>query len=253
VNPHTGVKQVVILGAQSAIGQATARLYAAEGARLVIAGRNEARLRQVGDDLTARGAAECRLWPIDLAAADATAEFAKITQALDDRVDAVLLFYGVLGDQREAERDPAVLRNIIAVNFASAAEWAVAAANQLEKQKGGALVAITSVAGDRGRQSNYVYGATKAGLTTLVEGIAHHLVPSGARAVAVKLGPVDTPMTANLKKSGPLMVKPDKVARIIKAIADRPSRPVVYAPWFWRGIMLIIRSVPTVIFHKTNL
>ena len=198
-----GVKQVIILGALSAIGEATARLYAAEGARLVVAGRNETRLRQVGDDLLARGAAECRSWPIDLAAADAAAEFAKMVQALDDRVDAVLLFYGVLGDQREAERDPAMLRNIIAVNFASAAEWAVAAANQLEKQGGGVLVAVSSVAGDRGRQSNYVYGAAKAGLTTLVEGIAHRLAPSGARAVALKLGTVDTPMTAQRQEGRP--------------------------------------------------
>ena len=253
MKPGTTVKQVVILGGLSAIGEATARLYAMEGARLVLAGRNETRLGQVGDDLRARGAAACRLWPIDLAAADAAAEFAKMVQVLDGNVDAVLLFYGVLGNQREAEQDPAMLRNIIAVNFASAAEWAAAAANQLEKQKGGVLVAVSSVAGDRGRQSNYVYGAAKAGLTTLVEGIAHRLAPSGARAVALKLGIVDTPMTANVTKGGLLMAKPYQVARVIKAIADRPGRPVVYVPWFWRWIMLIIRSAPTTIFHKTKL
>ena len=253
MKPDRRAKQVIILGALSAIGEATARLYAAEGARLVIAGRNETRLRQVSDDLTARGAAECRLWPIDLALADAAVESAKMVQALHGHVDAVFLFYGVLGDQREAERDPAMLRNIIAVNFASAAEWAVAAANQLEKQGSGTLVAVSSVAGDRGRQSNYAYGAAKAGLTTLVEGIAHHLAPSGARAVAVKLGIVDTPMTAHTSKGGPLTAKPGQVASVIKAIADRPGKPVLYVPWFWRWIMLVIRSVPTAIFHKTKL
>ena len=177
----------------------------------------------------------------------------KMVEALDNCVDAVLLFYGVLGDQREAEQDPVMLRNIIAIDFASAAEWAAAAANQLEKQRGGALLAVSSVAGDRGRRSNYVYGAAKAGLTTLVQGIAHRLAPSGAHAVVLKLGFVDTPMTAHIKKGGPLWAKPGQIARIIKAVADRPGKPVVYVPWFWRWIMLVIRSVPSAIFHKTKL
>ncbi len=243
----------IVLGALSAIGEATARLYAAEGARLVVAGRNEMRLKQIADDLKVRGAAECLTWPIDLATADAVAEFAKMVAALGGHVDAVLLFYGVLGDQRQAEQDPRILRNIIAVNFASAAEWAVAAANQLERQQVGTLVAVSSVASDRGRQSNYVYGATKAGLTTLVEGIAHRLARSGAHAVALKVGFVDTPMTAHIEKDGPLWAKPGDIANIVKAVADRPGRPIVYAPWFWRWIMLIVRSVPAAIFHKTKL
>lgn len=247
------VKHVVILGALSAIGEATARLYADEGARLLIAGRNEARLGEVASDLTARGAAECQIRALDLAACDASAEFAAMAEALDGRVDVVLLFYGVLGDQRTAEHDPAMLRNILAVNFSSAAEWAVAATNQLEEQKSGVLVTVSSVAGDRGRQSNYIYGAAKAGLTTLTEGIAHRLAPSGAHAVAIKLGFVDTPMTAHIEKGGPLWAKPDRIAGLVKKAADHPRKPVVYAPWFWRWIMLIIRNVPTAIFHRTKL
>jgi decaprenylphospho-beta-D-erythro-pentofuranosid-2-ulose 2-reductase len=248
-----GAKTVIILGALSAIGEATARLYAAESARLIIAGRNQTRLSQVASDLTVRGAVYCRVWPLDLAAAEATAEFARMVQALDGRVDAVLLFYGVLGDQRTAEQDPPLLRNIIAVNFASAAEWAIAAANQFEKQGHGTLVAVSSVAGDRGRQSNHIYGATKAGLTTLVEGIAHRLAPLGAHAVVLKAGFVDTPMTAHIAKGGLLWAKPGQIARVVKAAADRPRRPVVYVPWFWRWIMLVIRMVPSAIFHKTKL
>lgn len=252
-NAAKKARHVIVLGALSAIGEATARLYAKEGARLVLVARNEARLRQVGDDLKIRGAAECLVVSIDLATCYATTEFAKMAAALDDRVDAVLLFYGVLGDQREAEKDLAQLRNIIAVNFSSAAAWAVSAANQLEKQKSGVLLAVSSVAGDRGRQSNYIYGAAKAGLTTLIEGIAHQLAPSGAHAVALKLGFVDTPMTAHIKKGGPLWAKPDQIAHIVKAIADKPGKPLVYAPWFWGWIMLIIKWVPTAIFHKTKL
>src|SRR5262249_51154033 len=159
-------------------------------------------------DLLARGAKTCRTWPGDLAAVtDATAELGGMAQALGGSVDAVLLFYGVLGDQKLAERDVGEARRIVGVNFTSAAEWCLAAAALLERQNAGVLVAVSTVAGDRGRQSNYVYGAAKAGLTTLVEGIAHRLARTRARAVVIKLGFVDTPMTAHIEKGGPLWAK----------------------------------------------
>ena len=152
-----------------------------------------------------------------------------------------------------AESDAAEVRRIIAVNFASAAEWCLAAASLLERQNSGVLVAVSSVAGDRGRQSNYVYGAAKAGLTTLVQGIAHRLARTKARAIVVKLGFVDTPMTAHIQKGGPLWARPEDVARRIKAVADKGRSPVVYVPSFWRGIMLVVRNVPAFIFHRTRL
>jgi NAD(P)-dependent dehydrogenase (short-subunit alcohol dehydrogenase family) len=243
-----------MLGALSAIGEATARCYAGNGAQLLLAGRNADRLAQVATDLQARGAARAMAWKLDLAMVEnVEAEFAKMTYEFGG-VDAVFLFYGVLGDQRKAESDTRELREIIRVNFASAAEWCVAAAGVLERQKHGVLLAISSVAGDRGRQSNYVYGAAKAGLSVLVEGIAHRLASSGARAVVVKLGFVDTPMTAHMAKSGPLWAKPDLIARRLQRIADGGrSPPVVYLPWFWRPIMAVIRNVPIPIFHRTKL
>lgn len=247
-------KRVIVLGALSAIGEATARLYAAEGAHLLLAGRSEERLSQVAQDLAARGAARCSTWPADLAAVtDAATALEAMAAKLGGPVDAILLFYGVLGDQKRAERDVTESRRIIAVNFTSAAEWCLAAAALLERQKSGVLVAVSSVAGDRGRQSNYVYGAAKAGLTTLVEGIAHRLAGTGARAVVVKLGFVDTPMTAHIPKGGPLWAKPGAVARRIKTAADRGQSPVVYVPFFWRGIMAVVRNVPAFIFHRTRL
>jgi NAD(P)-dependent dehydrogenase (short-subunit alcohol dehydrogenase family) len=247
-------KRVIVLGALSAIGEASARLFAAEGARLVLAGRNAGRLRQVANDLAARGAADARVWPIDLVAcADAAAELARMADALDGPVDAVLVFFGVLGDQARAERDPAEAARIIDTNFTAAAAWCLATAALLERQKSGVLVAVTSVAGDRGRQSNYVYGASKAGLGVLVEGIAHRLSSTGARAVVVKPGFVDTPMTVHLKRGGPLWAKPEAIARSIKSAVDRPGGPVIYTPWFWRFIMLAVRNVPAFIFHKTRL
>ena len=247
-------KRIIVLGALSAIGEATARLFAAEGGRLVLAGRNVERLRQVADDLTARGAAGAQVWSIDLVScADAVGEFARMASALDGPVDAVLLFFGVLGDQAVAERDPAEAARIINTNFTAAVPWCLAAAALFERQNAGVLVAVTSVAGDRGRRSNYVYGASKAGLTVLVEGIAHRLAGTGARAVVVKPGFVDTPMTAHLKRGGPLWAKPDAIARSIKSAVERAGKPVIYTPWFWRFIMLVVRNVPAFIFHKTRL
>jgi decaprenylphospho-beta-D-erythro-pentofuranosid-2-ulose 2-reductase len=254
VSTQPATKRVIVLGALSAMAEATARLYAADGARLILGGRNVERLQQVGADLAARGAAEARPWPVDFAAcADPAGELERMAAHLEGPVDAILLFFGVLGDQALAERDPAEATRIIDGNFTAAVPWCLAAAALLERQKGGALVVVSSVAADRGRQSNYVYGAAKAGLSVLVEGIAHRLARSGAHAVAVKAGFVDTPMTAHLRRGGPLWAKPATVARDIRAAAERPGRPVVYTPWFWRFIMLAVRNVPAFIFHKTRL
>lgn len=247
-------RKVVILGATSAIAEATARLYAAEGAALALVGRNAGRLAEIAADLKARGAAGVEVEASDLARPhDAQAQL----QALGDRlggVDDVLLFYGVLGDQARAEAEMAHAREILDVGFTSAAEWSLAAANLLEAQGRGALVVIGSVAADRGRQSNYVYGAAKAGLGVLVQGLAHRLAlrGRGARAVLVKPGFVDTPMTDHLKKGGPLWASPEAVAKVVRKAADKGG-PIVYAPFFWRLILLVIRLVPAPIFHKTRL
>jgi short-subunit dehydrogenase len=243
-------KRIVILGAASAMAEAAARLWAAQGARIALVGRNGARLDAIAADLKARGAAEAATLETDCATADAASELAALANRFGG-LDIVLLAYGVLGDQATLERDPAAVADLMRVNFTSAAAWSLAAANLFEAQKSGALVVIGSVAGDRGRQSNYVYGASKAGLGVLVQGLAHRLARSGARAVLIKPGFVDTPMTAAYPK-GPLWAKAGDLGAIIVAAAEKGG-PVVYAPWFWRFIMLIIRCVPAGIFHKTKL
>jgi short-subunit dehydrogenase len=241
---------VVVLGATSAIAEATVRLYAAEHAPLVLVGRDEARLAAMAADLGARGAADVDVHVADLAAAVSPA--ADLTAWVASRpVAAILLVYGVLGDQARAETDIAYASDVLATDFSSAAAWCLAAANLLEAQGAGALVVVGSVAGDRGRQSNYVYGAAKAGLGVLVQGIAHRLAlrGSGARAVLVKPGFVDTPMTDHLPKGGPLWASPASVARVIHAAAAG-GPPVRYAPGWWRWVMLAIRLVPAPIFHR---
>jgi NAD(P)-dependent dehydrogenase (short-subunit alcohol dehydrogenase family) len=243
-------KRIVILGAASAMAQAAARRWAVQGARLALVGRNGERLLAIAADLKARGAGEVVTYERDCASTDAAADLAAFAQAFGG-LDIVLLAYGVLGDQRAMEQDAAATADLLRVDFTSAVAWCEAAANQFEKQRGGSLVVIGSVAGDRGRQSNYIYGAAKAGLGVLVQGMAHRLARSGARAVLIKPGFVDTPMTAALPK-GPLWAKPEKLGEIIVAAAEKGG-PVIYAPAFWRLIMLIIRVVPAGIFHKTSL
>ena len=156
--------------------------------------------------------------------------------------------------RRQAEAEPEEALDIITTNFSSAAAWCLEAANVLEQQGHGKLVVIGSVAGDRGRASNYVYGAAKGGLAVLVQGIAHRLAKRGAAAVLIKPGFVDSPMTAHIARKGLLWAKPDAIGKTIARLAKCSSpRPIVYAPRFWRLIMTVIRVTPSAIFHKTKL
>lgn len=245
--------RVVILGALSAVAMATARIYAAEGAALVLVARNGERLKVIADDLRMRGAVHVEAVALDLEAAAGNAPqlMAEWKQRLGG-LDHVQLIYGYLGTQEKASADPAELARIVSSNFSTAVQWCEAAANIFREQKKGSLVAVSSVAGDRGRQSNYAYGAAKGGIALYVQGLAHSLAKTGARAVAVKPGFIDTPMTDGLKKGGPLWAKPEAIGKILRRAADKGG-PVQYAPGIWRMIMMVIRSVPSFVFHKTKL
>ncbi len=210
------------------------------------------RLRAIAADLDARGAGSVVVWPCDLANVDNPCDELDKMAASIGGMDSLLLFYGKLGDNYRAEKELDEARSLLRTNFTSAAEWCLAAANLIEDQGHGSLVVVGSVAGDRGRQSNYIYGAAKGGLALLVQGLAHRLARCGGRAVVIKPGFVDTPMTAGIEKGGPLWAKPEAVAHIIKRAAIR-HQPVVYAPGFWRWIMLAIRAVPATVFHRTRL
>jgi decaprenylphospho-beta-D-erythro-pentofuranosid-2-ulose 2-reductase len=244
-------QRIVILGATSAIAEAAARLWAANGARFILAGRNEARLNEIAADLKVRGAVETIDWPLDFVTADAGAELGKMVDRLGG-LDILLLAYGVLGAQDDLEHNPAAAAKLIATNFSSAAAWSLATTAVLEKQRGGTLLVIGSVAGDRGRRSNFIYGATKGGLAHLVEGIAHKLAPLGARAVIIKPGFVETPMTVGIANKGPLWATPETIAPVIIRAGEKGG-PIVYAPAFWRGIMLVVRNLPATIFDRINL
>lgn len=245
--------RVVILGALSAIATAAARIYAREGAVLMLAARNAERLKALAADLKARGAVQVEIAAMDLEAeADNAATHLADWSARMGGIDHIHLVYGYLGSQPEASASRAELSRIVTSNFTSAVHWCEAAANVLRTQKHGSLVAVSSVAGDRGRQSNYAYGAAKGGLALFVQGIAHSLAGTGARAVAVKPGFVDTPMTDGLKKGGPMWASADQIGKSLRRAADRGG-PIQYAPGKWRLVMAIIRSVPAFVFHKTKL
>ena len=244
-------KRIVILGAASAMAEAAARLWAARGASLALVGRSADRLEAIAADLRVRGAETVEIEVVDCASLEAASTLDAVAKRLGG-LDVVLLAYGVLGDQSRLERDPAAVAALLQTNFVSAAGWCLAAANWFERQRSGALVVIGSVAGDRGRASNYIYGSSKAGLATLVEGLAHRLAKSGARAVLIKPGFVDTPMTAHILKKGPLWAHPEAIGQSIVTAADKGG-PVAYAPYYWRGIMAVVRNVPAPIFHRTNL
>lgn len=244
-------QRILILGALSAVAETTARRYAERGATLILAGRDRMRLDQLAADLKVRGAARVEVVAGDLATSAMVSELEAMVAPVGG-VDVVLLAYGVLSDEDLAGRDIDYAQQQLQTNFTSAALWCLASAALLKRQGSGVLIVLGSVAGDRGRGSNALYGAAKAGLGTLVQGLAHRLAGSGARAVLVKPGFIDTPMTDHLKKGGPLWASPDAVASVIVKAGDR-SGPIVYAPGFWRLILLVIRVVPASLFHKTQL
>lgn len=164
--------------------------------------------------------------------------------------DRVLIAYGTLPVQADVERDPRAAAKALHTNFVSPAVLLNGLAERLDP--GSAVAVITSVAGERGRQSNYVYGAAKGGLSRFVEGLRHRLAPRNIRVIDVRPGFVDTPMTDGIAKGGPLWAKPERVARDIQRALEKRNG-AIHTPWFWGLIMAIVTRVPARIFHKTKL
>ncbi len=244
---------VLVIGASSAIAESFARLYAQQHrANLVLVARNEQKLEILKDDLIARGAHQVDLIKQDLAVEDSVEGW--LTQAFSSlgRVDIVLIAQGLLGDQEKAERDFDHMHQILQVNGLAQIDILAKLANRMEAQGSGTIACISSVAGDRGRPSNYVYGTSKAMVTTFLQGLRARLFDKGVNVLTIKPGFVDTPMTADIEKGGPLWASPDTVAEgIVAAIEAKKSE--VYLPWFWRYIMLIIKNIPEFIFKRLSL
>ena len=247
------MSKVAIFGATSAIAQAVARLFAADGARLFLAGRDPARLEAVAADLRVRGAAGVETAVAeraDLAGHAALVEQARLSV---DGIGFALVAHGTLGDQQRGERDAGAMDRELRTNLLSPASLLTHLGNAMEAQGHGSLAAIGSVAGDRGRASNYVYGSAKGGLRVFVQGLRHRLGRAGVSVVLVQPGFVDTPMTAGIKKGGPLWATPDRVGRDIHRAMLRGGPAILYTPWFWQAIMLVVRLLPDAVFQRTKL
>ena len=245
------VQRILVFGATSAIAQATARLYAERGDHLYLVARDAKRLEAVALDMQARGAGLVRSETMDANDLRACEGVSARAEAALGGLDVALVAHGTLGDQKASEASFDAAHRELTTNFLSVAAILTPAANRFEEKRAGVLCVISSVAGDRGRQSNYVYGTAKAAVSAFLQGLRNRLHPAGVAVVTVKPGFVDTPMTAHLPK-GILFVGPEKIARGIVRAVDR-RRDVVYLPWFWRPILFVIRHVPEAIFKRTRL
>ena len=243
--------RIVIVGASSAIAEATARCYAARGARLFLIARQSQRLEDMASDLKVRGAADVAFATLDVNQLDAHSDV--LTQAWTwlGEVDAMLIAHGTLPDQNACEASAELAVKEFNTNGTSTIALMTVAANRFEVQRHGTLAVISSVAGDRGRQSNYLYGSAKAAVTAFTSGLRQRLAKVNVNVLTIKPGFVDTPMTRDFKK-GALWAKPEGIARGIVRATDR-GRSVIYLPWFWLPIMLIIRHVPEFVFKRAKL
>jgi decaprenylphospho-beta-D-erythro-pentofuranosid-2-ulose 2-reductase len=244
-------RRVLIVGATSAIANETARVYAANGARLFLTGRSLERLSAVADDLRVRGARQVATGILDIRDLAAHPALIDAAFAAFGGVDVALIAPGTLPDQARCEASVDVTMEALAVNFTSAVALLTALANRFEAQREGCIAVIGSVAGDRGRGSNYVYGSAKGGLAVYLQGLRNRLHRSGIAVVTLKLGFIDTPMTAHVAKNL-LFVDARRAGRAIyRAIEAR--RGVVYIPWFWRPILSVVRGLPEPLFKRLRL
>lgn len=248
-------KSLVVLGASSAVAHAYLRLVCTEPeySQIVLVGRNQDKLERVRQDIDARSTAPVNLVLADLGRPDQVhATLSEIKKDVD-RIDECLIAYGILGDQETLQVNPTTIQNLLETNFVSAALWLEALATEFEAQKRGHAVVMGSVAGDRGRRSNYLYGATKSGLERVSEGLAHRFASErDIHFTCIKPGFIDTPMTAHFEPSGPHWASPEQIARIMRR-AVKAKRVRVYAPWMWRYILLIVRALPVPIFHRMKI
>lgn len=243
--------RALIVGASSDMARAFARLLAEAGTDLVLAAIDVNEVEADAADLRIRHGVDVKL--VQLNILDRKSRDA-LMNGLGKGVGLVALFVGILGDQASAEKDQDAAKLILDVNFTGSALMLGEAALYLQKQKmeRRSIVALSSVAGDRGRQSNYLYGSAKAGLTAFLSGLRNRLAKEGIQVLTVKPGFVRTTMTAGMQLPPPITASADQVAKdIYRALASK--KDVLYSLWMWRFIMLIIRHIPEPIFKKLNL
>jgi decaprenylphospho-beta-D-erythro-pentofuranosid-2-ulose 2-reductase len=245
------MKKVLIIGATSTIAREVSKCFAADSAWLFLVGRSQEKLTVITEDLLIRGAGKIESFALDLDNLSLHAELVPAAIKALGGLDVVLIAYGTLPNQKACQQHVETTLKEFMTNCISAVSLLTHLANYFEEQRGGCIAVITSVAGDRGRQSNYVYGAAKGALSIFLQGMRNRLSKVGVRVLTIKPGFVDTPMTAGVPKNF-LFADPAVVGkRIFKAIMK--GEEILYVPWFWRWIMLIIKGIPESIFKKLQL
>lgn len=245
-------QKILIVGATSAMAVETAKLFAAKGAALMLAGRNANKLTQVADDLRVRGTGKISTCVWDVNDIEGCQGMINTAQQFLGDIDAVLVAHGTLPDQKRCEREVDYALNEFKTNATGTIALLTSLANYFENRKAGCITVITSVAGDRGRQSNYLYGTAKAAVNTFLQGLRNRLYKSGVRVLTIKPGFVDTPMTAHLPKNF-LFATPETVAKGIYSAMVKQKTDVLYVPGFWRIIMWIVKLIPERIFKGMSL
>ncbi len=247
----TPPRKILVLGATSGIAEATCRIWAFQGASLFLVARNAEKLAAVAADLKTRGASHVETAVADLDDTDQHPEL--LAHAINSLtgMDIAYLAHGILGDQTEAERDFNTAAQILHTNFVAPVSLLTWLANFCVQRRAGTLAVISSVAGDRGRKSNYLYGSSKAGLSAFLGGLRNRVDREGVTVLTIKPGPVKTAMTANMPKSEKFADVESVAESIVSAIDKR--KDILYVPFQWQPIMFIIRNIPERIFKKLNL
>ncbi len=244
-------RKILVLGATSGIAEATCRLWAAGGHHLFLVARNSEKLDMVAADLRTRGAGSVQTAVADLD--DTAGHHNLLTHAVNSLagLDIAYLAHGILGDQHAAEEDFGHAAQILHTNFVAPVSLLTWLANFCAQRRSGTLAVLSSVAGDRGRKSNYLYGSSKAGLSAFLGGLRNRVDREGVTVLNIKPGPVKTAMTTGMKGSGKF-ADVDKVAQTIVSAIDK-RRDTLYVPFQWQPIMFVIRHIPERVFKKLNL
>jgi short-subunit dehydrogenase len=245
------MKKIIILGATSGIALEVQRQLAHLGCELLLVARSPRRLAEVQRDLLLRGAHQVLTCSGDLASLPQHAAIFEFALRMFPDFDTVLLAYGSMHDQKDSEISVDILLEELQVDFVSAAAILTLFASELERRRTGCLAAITSVAGDRGRRSNYVYGSAKGGLSLFLQGLRSRLYPAGVRVITIKPGPVQTAMTDHMPNAT-RFANPERVARDIVRTLGQRSPDVLYTPRIWRHVMTVIQLIPETIFKHLS-
>jgi decaprenylphospho-beta-D-erythro-pentofuranosid-2-ulose 2-reductase len=246
------MKNILIIGATSAIAEAVARKLAARGGRFYLLARNRERLAALAADLAVRGAKAVEVSPFDAIDTASHPACLEKAHAWLGAIDIALIAHGTLGDQQKSERNAESALREMQTNAISTISILTRLANIMEALGHGTIAVISSVAGDRGRPSNYVYGSAKAAVTAFCEGLRARLHKSGVHVLTIKPGIVDTPMTEGIEAPEILRADPDTVAQDIVRAIDR-KKDTLYTPWYWKYIMMGIVHLPGSVFKKITI